>query len=346
MKSTSTILILIANTLFLFGAIEIAGHLYLKNKGISTRLFINLNRKTQGALAHGKFKALDPHLGYAHANNEQAVKDVNKDYTWVDGFLIYEKDVTDIRKLPSPVILTLGGSTTDGIIYGHSWPEHLARAMRAKGIKGTVVNGGTGGYSTNQELLKLLRDGLEFNPQLVISYSGVNDRGDYSLLPNPMVHTYQRDLLHAMTTTPEPGFLPNTLQALRLLSGKKGDLDFSLGVGTTRTLAQQYERNLRLMNAISQANGSKFIGFIQPCGYFGNALEPGAGKSNIYRQKIRELYEDLVKIAPRISYLRDATKILDGHPEVYKSDYVHLEENGDKMIADYILKEISPLLNW
>jgi hypothetical protein len=69
--------------------------------------------------------------------------------------------------------------------------EELSKLLTADGYSGTIVNGGTGGYSSNQELIKLIRDGLEFKPDIVISYSGINDMGKYNELPYPMVHPYQ-----------------------------------------------------------------------------------------------------------------------------------------------------------
>ena len=142
------------------------------------------------------FSVLDPQLGFARRNPEASGK-WEKQYYWINGFAVYGRKEAALKH---PVILTLGGSTTDGIEFDHSWPEELSKILVEKGINGTVVNGGTGGYSTNQELLKLLRDGLEFKPDIIISYSGVNDRGDYGELPYPMVHTHQRDTLNFLTS--------------------------------------------------------------------------------------------------------------------------------------------------
>lgn len=93
------------------------------------------------------FLTLDPHLGYTHGEIEEHVKNLKEKYSWIDGFAVYTK--RSIGDLQRPVILALGGSTTDGVKFDHSWPEELAKLLIQKGKAGTVVNGGIGGYSTN-----------------------------------------------------------------------------------------------------------------------------------------------------------------------------------------------------
>ena len=187
---------LIASTMLLFAAIEISSFFILRTSGVDAPIFLNLGgpgKKLQKNDGEGglKYSAIDPHLGYAHSNGEKDVRNLSKEFTWLDGFLIYSNQTSNFQR---PIILTLGSSTTDGIRSGHSWPEEFARIMKEKRYSGTVINGGIGGYTTNQELLKLIRDGLEFFPDVVISYGGISDRGEYGELPYPMVHTYQREL--------------------------------------------------------------------------------------------------------------------------------------------------------
>jgi hypothetical protein len=140
---------------------------------------------------------IDPHLGFARGKTESRVRELQDRYNWIDGFAVYSKKGP--TELDHPVILTMGGSTTDGARGSGSWPEELSKLLATRGISATVVNGGTSGYSTNQELLKLVRDGLEFKPDIVISYSGVNYRSAYSEMTHPMVHAYQKYLLEYLT---------------------------------------------------------------------------------------------------------------------------------------------------
>ena len=86
------------------------------------------------------------------------------------------------------MILALGGSTTDGVKFPNSWPEQLARILDANKIPAVVINGGIGGYSTSQDMFKLVRDGFEFKPDIVIEYAGVNDGWRYGVADHLMVH--------------------------------------------------------------------------------------------------------------------------------------------------------------
>lgn len=347
MKVNKTVLLVTINTLVILAIIEVASYLLLSSQGIQSSLFVTSNTQIEGA-RDDKFNVIDPHLAYAHGANESRVERLSSDFTWMDGFVVYAKNVQDIRTLQRPVILTLGGSTTDGVNYDHSWPEHMARMLREGGMPGTVVNGGTGGYSTNQELLKLTRDGLEFKPDLVISYSGINDRGRYSALPHPMTHSYQRNLLDTLTRSAQSPLLPSTVSALQLLGGADAEsrISYTLGIATDRTLGQQYERNMQLMHAISESQGAEFIGFIQPYGYFRNAdgALPEKDRGLHYRSMVIALYDEITRLPSRLEYMRDATKILDDHPDVFKPDRVHLLDKGDEIVAKHVLSEIQPLL--
>ena len=169
----------------------------------------------------------------------------------------------------------MGGSTTDPVKFDHSWPEELSKLLAERGISGTVVNGGTAGYSTNQELLKLVRDGLEFKPDIIISYSGVNDRGAWGKPPYPMVHPYQQYILEFLTQPAYSPLFPNTIYLLSqiLWGSRPARMTATLGVRSSRTLGQQYERNMTLMAAIARASGATFYGIIQPNAYVGPGEE-------------------------------------------------------------------------
>jgi hypothetical protein len=85
-----------------------------------------------------------------------------------------------LDKLERPIIVCLGGSTTDPFLQINlpngnlleiatgSWAEELARIMDHKKIQGTVFCGETSGFRTAQDLIKLLRDVLEIKPDIVI----------------------------------------------------------------------------------------------------------------------------------------------------------------------------------
>ena len=94
----------------------------------------------------------------------------HKENTW---FIILE--------IQKPIILTLGGSTTSGFYQslsdGDTYPKELADLAQNEYF---VLNGGVGGYTSLQELLKFMRDGPRIkNLELVISLNGINEVSNY-----------------------------------------------------------------------------------------------------------------------------------------------------------------------
>jgi lysophospholipase L1-like esterase len=347
MKSASSILIVALNTVILIAVVELASYGVLRLYGIDSPLFIdkNMEVKVRGSTRE-ESRIIDPHLGYAHGADEPGVKKITKQFVWRDGFVIYAKEIKDIQH---PVILALGGSTTDGVKYGHSWPEELSKLLIKNGVSGTVINGGVGGYSTSQDLIKLVRDGLEFKPDIVISYSGINDRGEYGELPYPMVHTYQRELFKSIvdTNSSRPKYMVSTITLLKNMTNTQSasDLNFTFGVESQGSYAEQYTRNIELMHAISTSQGADFFAFIQPVAFYNsihNSSEISKGEG--YKNMVLDLYDQIAVLPDRLEFVYDATQILEQDSDVYKEDGVHLTENGDKVVANYIFRQIEPVL--
>jgi len=299
---------------------------------------------------HETKSVVDPHLGFARGKTEPRVRELLGQYTWIEGFAVYSKKAP--ADLDRPVILTLGGSTTDAARGEHSWPEELSKLLAEKGISATVVNGGISGYSTNQELLKLVRDGLEFKPDIIISYSGVNDRGEYSELPYPMVHPYQRYLLEYLTRSQYSPLFPNTVYLINKVLGGKPPrhIDATLGVPISRTLGQQYEKNLVLMNAIAQVSGATFYGIIQPNAYVGPSGESKTPtglrkpKPAEYVSQLQHLYRQIADLPSRHPFVHSFLPIFEGDG-LYQKDGIHATLKGDHLIAEKVLDLILPELS-
>lgn len=309
-----------------------------RSKGVEVPFLFGTIRSNQKSFGRDDFTVLDPHLGYAHGETERGVRALKSKYTWMRGFAIYSKKPLD--QLDRPIILALGGSTTDPIQYGHSWPEELAKILEEKGIPATVINGGIGGYSTNQELIKLIRDGVEFGPDLVISYSGVNDRGQYGELPNPMVHKYQRKVFSEIIVRKLSPLFPSTILLLQNFLGhdKRTAVGYTLGMDTSRSIGKWYERNLSLMEAVARASDAKFFAVLQPNAYVGDyewsaEYERQTRKTAKYINSVRELYAEISDLPKRVDYVYDFTKIFSGIKDVYTSDGVHVTIMGNKIIA-------------
>jgi|GEM_PF-1366721 len=193
--------------------VEVICHILLKrvlNKR-SYDLVFNLNVQEDCDQSY-----FDPLLGYAHS------KCTDNNIKQISSFVIYdsklEKDITPIK------IVTLGGSTTDPILYlddsrigSDNWPKLLRDRCEAKQLACVIFNGGSGGFSSSQELLKLIRDVQPLKPDLVVSLNGINEWhfGEARVGRYPYLSKYQQNFALQFVTNG---------QSSRLNSDYKGNL--------------------------------------------------------------------------------------------------------------------------
>jgi len=202
-------------------------------------------------------------------------------YNELDFFLSYSRTIDfpgfehlickDTKNKDSPLtILTLGGSTTDpGVVdpfeqensnkkkeSSGSWPKLLHELLNENNIENQIYNGGTGGHCSAQELLKLLRDGLTLRPDLVIVLDGIND-GCSILRYKKMYPKYH---LHFKK-------IDNIVNALiKKSNNNKTFSDISYGIASKNTSFLEWSENQRMMKAICNEFGIKYISFLQPSG--------------------------------------------------------------------------------
>lgn len=186
-----------------------------------------------------------------------------------------------------------------------SWSKILQQQMEKKGIQVQILNGGVAGYTSSQELLKLIRDVLPLKPDIIVSLDGVNDLGYVHAIPeHPMVHEYQQYVMEYLANGPEPYFLPNTIHVLNL-SLKRSKLfetnQRGINYGTTVniTSAKEWETNVRMMHAVSEEYGIPFLSFLQPT--------LGIGKYNISKEEEEKMLtnDEGKKISGYIKLVRD-----------------------------------------
>src|SRR5262249_512565 len=119
---------------------------------------------------------------------------------------------------------------------------------------------------------------------------------------------------------------------------------YTLGLDTSKTPGQWYERNLTLMHAVSAAEGAKFFGVIQPNAFVGHydisEFDQGELKGKGYRKQIQQLYSEISTLPQRVDYIRDFTAIFDGIGGVY-TDGVHTTTKGEKIIAEHMFALIT-----
>lgn len=312
----------------------------LSEKGDSGKGIMQVGGTTQ-------MSYLDPHLGFAH--NQSTDLDLSDDGA-IPGFVVYGNSSS-----PDALnIVALGGSTTDPIDR-ENWPMHLHKILTSNGWDAKVYNGGVSGYSSNQELLKLIRDVLPLDPDIVLSLSGINDLGFmHSINMHPMVHPYQQRVLdHLLVETP-PKFMPNTM---KFISRKKRESipplyrieGRNLGTETSTTPAAQWARNVRLMHTIAAEMGTTYYCFLQPVLGVGSYVptpqeikmldEAISLSKDRYGNWLREFYTPTIREAAVLPFVEDITDVFGADNDLYR-DARHPNGEGYKRIAERIYQHL------
>lgn len=223
------------------------------------------------------------------------------------------------------IVLTLGGSTTDPSTGNlTSWSEFLYRDLIKFHDNVQVICGGVNSHVVSQELMRLIRDGYLFEPDMVISYSGVNDFSDlYHDEMNPFILNYQKRIV-------------NSAIRKRIMNGndilQKGVLKkFSIGVPskTPISMAKHWVHCEKVMKSVCDGYGADFIGILQPQNFLSEEKE--AIRRNRHYPEAKELVAEENK-----DWLIDFTNIFDGEDNVFY-DFCHVYEKGNKILEKRIL---------
>lgn len=282
-------------------------------------------------------------------------------------------------------ILTLGGSTTDGFYQHYSrgkpWPYFLQQECETYfRVPCVVINGGTGGYSTAQEFLKLTTEAFPNFPNidLAISLSGINDLTGYDsspsgLLAHPFLQSSQIALLNSETFVrlgEEITWLPNlrmNIQALRVrlnLGKTVAGWEFpgaeltnpkyvtALGTSKFTQVAERWGYNLKIMSAVSEATGAQFIALLQPTLGL-DAVSAPPKESNDFRlyerlepgylEVLNRDYESFRRECLFLVFCHDISRKVPATGDDF-SDGRHYNELGNKKLADEIGAIAFPIL--
>lgn len=355
-----SVIFIIAVTIIIPVIIEFISFSLLIIRGHTDRPFLitRPNPQIRQEGNSGRTSYLDPHLGYAH-DPESLI-----DLGIIPGFAIYGDNI-DSSNI-SIRIITLGGSTTDP---GHprNWPKQLQEILDSTGNRAQVFNGGVSGYSTNQELLKLIRDCLHFDPDIIISLNGVNDLGFVHSNPkHPMVNPYQERLFKYLMGWDggDSWLLPNTVYIIKRLvskaitrhvkSGNKSTTDYhrvtgiNYGPEIEMSPHQQWERNIRIMHSITKELRIDYLCFLQPILGFGSYTPTDKENETLstlikdkkkYNEQILAFYSNTKERCNQISYCYDLTDIFAEESGLF-DDPRHPNAKGYYIIAKSIYDEL------
>ena len=306
-----------------------------------------------------------PILGHIHDHKENCkIPDARIE----DNLVVYNYKNPDAK-----VIITLGGSTSDGFYKnfsaGKTYPYYLNKLCQKEG-NCRVINAGTGGYGSSKELLKLLTEiaPLKLDISYIISLNGINDIRNYSnpnfleSIKKPYLDNNQIYMLKNqkwIVKNKKPFYLfPNIFSLffdIELNLPQKKKVDYSVSNQNLRfnDHTDVWQFNIKIMNEISNILNAKYFVFLQPTiglegeqSKFINILgEDGEIVKNTledinYIENLRKTYQKLKKHCENFSFCID---ISDSAPpssyNVY-SNARHHNQKGNKIIASEIFERL------
>ena len=262
---------------------------------------------------------LDTSCFYDHNYDDDSVK---SKYRVLGNYIVYGEPKS------RPWIMCFGGSTTS-TIQGSLWVQFLHEKLQANGINCAIFNGGCGGHNSWNELNKMMRDLPFFKPDIVISYSGINDYAFHADINNPYVNIKGSKELLETSLFSSLNFPP--------FSGDHADA---------------FVIRSKYMNSICEINGSKFLRILQPTLGFGDykfdlddrldrefyyyANDPTDGLRNVL---LKKFYTNILRILDieKLEYICDGSKFLDGATRSF-ADYRHPNAAGYDIVANKIVE--------
>jgi hypothetical protein len=289
----------------------------------------------------------------------------------VDSYVFYGDKNANIKL---PAIITLGGSTSSGFYQhyaeGDTYPFLLSQLVKGEGYQ--IINGGHGGYSSSQELLKLSTEvrALKYKTPIIISLNGINDLyvPDH---PNPFLDDRVQIMLNKQIWIDQgflPKFLPSTWSLINKFSPNLQDDEKKYKTSLIFQKPQPYEvweMNIKAMHEISKSMGVKYFTFLQPTMMLEGVQSQlpkdinskdyemvKAFKENFiweegyelgYVDLLRSNYKKMIEVCKELVFCYDISDIAPPSGNNYDNPRHH-NGNGNKLIANQIyeilLKEL------
>jgi len=228
----------------------------------------------------------------------------------------------------------LGGSTSDyDLYYEKSWVEYLLEYAKKNNVHMKCIDAATCGNISAQEITRLTRDLLWEKPDIVISYSRINEIS-LSITDHSYTHVYQEQITNAI------------VKANRGLNffGANKSCTFSMG-RKTESPGEVWIANERILYSICKEFGIKFFSFLQPSLY---TKCPETRKDielkevlgcELSEERIRQenlLVEYVKSTISKYEWMKDYTTIFNSYDDDVFFDHCHLVSDKNKILAHKI----------
>lgn len=216
-------------------------------------------------------------------------------------------------------ILVLGGSTSSEVFFPENWVSKLYHKFKQRDVKVTIYNGAHVGNDIVDEILRLLRDGHELRPQIVVSMSGANN-------------TYYKECVNQF----------NSRAVLNWVQSLSNGKEYCSGVPDEESLYFFWSRNQKILKMIADFYGAFFLGVLQPMNITMNHM-------NLWEKSVFELenhlkaVDDFKKLAGDGGDYLNLMRMFEHSDEMYL-DMAHYSDKANAMIADKIYETLMPVI--
>jgi len=273
-------------------------------------------------------------------------------------------------------VIVLGGSAAFGVgatgddrVLAPQLERRLDAVARARGLRVEVWNAGVIGYDSTQELVLLATRLIDRAPDVVVLLDGWNDFHQSASGPDrdqALLHPkfLQNDALLVRRTRPGVELLRGLalFRAFEAMAGRARRRSAPRGeygdyFDHTEGALPIFERNLRAMVRLARAYGVTAVLAPQP-EIFQRAAPPPA-EVELRRSYERRGYAGYSTAAyPRFvapaaavatsesACFVDGTTAFDGRDDVAFVDFVHFNDRGHELLADFLAPSIGRALGW
>ncbi len=234
-------------------------------------------------------------------------------------------------------IVAFGGSTTfcEHVPDALTWPSQLARGVLGREIE--VINAGLSGATFADRVIAFEGLGLTNSDDVAIVFVGVNDAVvgyQANQVVGPLARWPRlRRLIEVTMSWSRSG---------RIALGRSQQLSFEITASAGEAI-DRFRNSLARAEEVALANNVRLIVVLQPSRLIENRPIWGTPNESIeesYIESFRDFYRLLIGSPEFQDRIVDGTRIFDSLNESPYLDFVHVQEDGNEAIANFMYAEL------